>query len=405
MKVPKIAGALTWLDDDLLLEAQDRKHRHWVALVAACAVLVLVLGFGIRYGSSFWRYAGGATVGDSEQISGSFWPGQSPQPPAMPWDDSLYYRVELPKQSRRPGETVTLELFLGLKDNYLEAGELEIQVAAADFAVTCDGWTVTDGKLSVPDFCEGGYTKEAPLKLTVLLTPVFAQSWGKGTITVTARFLPEDADAFCEKVSGEIYVDEYAAGVLQQIRENGLSVFHYSLGYAMDQAELRVSAKAGGSDLWLEMLIDHYTTWQLSGRAFADLYYGDVFSDRIIATVFSYNAEAQTVRFQYYSKNIRYSSSEMIQDPQIWTLYQKAQAAMDQQTHAEDPAAKEAYMALAKRIVQVLLERGIITRQEYEAELLWLPQAGEVSPYGLMYPGGLQEYWPIRKYLITHEDP
>ena len=332
-------------------------------------------------------------------------PSDDPSAPPLPWDDTLYLKGGAKKTSYVPGETVELQFEIGFKNDYLGNGALRLAVKALHFDVSVEGYTCKDGVVVIDGITSEQYSVEQPLSIKVILTPVYREAYAMGTISLSVGFVPDNGDELNDKIAASNVPDNYSDWQTIFFEEGALRLESAELDYAADKVELILdSAPMSAVDTWEIMIARHYEGGKITAREFADMYYHWAYEDKIYASIDSYMTVEHTVRFSYMSKNIRYTSLEYIDAPEMWALYEKVQAfERGGWENRHSPEADAARRALAEYILLYMKEQGIITAQEYEAEADWMAQASRVGNAEMGYDQNIAPYARvIQKYMYTH---
>jgi hypothetical protein len=131
-----------------------------------------------------------------------------------------------------------------------------------------------------------------------------------------------------------------------------------------------------------------------------------LYRNTICATVNRYSGENPGVGFIYLSKNIRYWSKNgaLVYDPKMRELYEKVLAFRSSEGNNYPSAeARAALREQAEYILLYMKEQGIITAEEYEAEVAWMAQARTVGDKSYGYSHAVAPYYDeLQDYMYTH---
>lgn len=321
-------------------------------------------------------------------------PPRDPSAPPLPWADTLFLEATAEKTSYAPGEPVRLYLQIGVANDYLGEGDLRVSIKAPDFDVEVKDYAYKEGSVIIENVEERIYS------LWITLTPNYEEAYAMGTITLSVAFVPDDANAFMDKIEASDVPENYYDWQTIFWENGALWLGSTSVDYAADQVELILdSTPMGAVDTWEIMIARHYEEGKITTREFADMYYHWSYRNHIYASIDVYREQEQTVRFSYMSQNIRYAQLEMIDDPQMWALYENVRA-IDDRNSTE---AKAACRALAEYILLYMREQGIITVQEYESESAFMAAMERVGSSSGGYDQNIAPYArKIEKYMYTH---
>lgn len=326
-------------------------------------------------------------------------PPKDPSAPPLPWADTLFLEATAEKTSYAPGEPVRLYLQIGVANDYLGEGDLRVSIKAPDFDVAVKDYACEAGSVIIENVEERIYS------LWITLTPNYEEAYAMGTITLSVAFVPDDVNAFMDKIEASDVPENYYDWQTIFWENDALRLGSTSVDYAADQVELILdSAPMGAVDTWEIMIARHYEEGKITAREFADMYYHWFYRNHIYASIDVYREQEQTVRFSYMSQNIRYVQLEMIDDPQMWALYENVRAFEEGswQDH-NSPEANAARRALAEYILLYMREQGIITAQEYESESAFMAAMERVGSSSVGYDQNIAPYArKIEKYMYTH---
>lgn len=386
-----------------------RARRVWrrLGIVAACLALVIGAYFPIRNATYILPYMGGATFVDTEQKGSSAIIGShAPSAPPCPWDDTLYLKGEVEACSYKPGQTIELLLDLGVKNDFTGDGAWRLTVTAPDFDITVEGYECVGGVVIIENATQENHPAERPLTLKVVLTPAYDESYAMGTITLSVGFVPNDKQALMQKIAASNVPYHYEQWQTAFFDNGALRLGSTTLDYAADIAELRLDTSArGAADVWEIMLGQHYRMGKISGRELADMYYHRAYLDLIFASVTSYKEEEKTMRFSYMSQNIRYDHKEFIDNPVLWDFHERTQAI--EESGGWEYMQSPEYLALRREeaayILLYMKEQGIITAEEYEAEVAHMARTEQIGNMQRGMGQNLDSYRRVlRKYEYTH---
>ncbi len=399
------------VDDKYVMAAMKQPNHTWrmwqmIGIVAACLILVVGAYFPIRNAVIMGRHQGGAVFADTEQTGSSVIIGaQKPSDPPLPWEDTLYLKGEVETRSYEPGEKIELRFEIGLKNDYLGAGDLKLTVNAPDFDVHFEGIEGENNVAIIENRAAKRYTLEQPLTFKLVLAPDYQEAYAIGTVSLSVGFVPADADALEDKIAASD-VPHYNENWQTAFFDNGaLRLGRAEVDYGADMVELRLDTTVSGAvDCWERMIAEHYKMRKISARELSALYCSWAYRDRIYASVESYMTVEHTVRFSYMSKNIRYRCDEYVDAPEMWTLYEKVRAfEMADWNDYNSAEAAAARRALAEYILLYMREQGIITIEEYETEAAWMAQTSGVGNFGMGFDQNIAPHSRvIQKYMYTH---
>lgn len=385
-----------------------RAHRIWkrFGILAACLALLIGAYFPVRNAVIIGQYKSGAVFVDTEQKGSLLSVGaHKPEAPPLPWDDTLYLKGEVTTRSYEPGQAVELSFEVGLKNDYPGAGSLRLTVKAPDFDIAVEGYECEDGVLTIDHATPERYSAEQPLTIKVVLTPAYEEAYTMGTISLSVAFVPDDGQALTDKIEESDVPLHYDGWQTAFFEDGALRLGSAALDYAADMVELRLDTSVRGAvDVWEIMIGQHYKLRKISAVQLADMYYDYAYRDVISASVTSYMNEEHTVRFCYESKNIRYESTEYLDIPEMWELYEKVQSFENGDWDAyNSPECLAARRDLAEYILLYMREQGIITAEEYESEALWMAQVEKIGNYGVGFDQNLAPCKRVlQKYMYTH---
>ncbi len=385
MKREELLRAMSDIDEKIVEQAADalagrKRLRVWqkAALIAACVALMLCAGnLALRM-----QAVPGKTFFNSEKAPSSLsFGGMEPLPPELPWDDSLSLKISMETCSYRPDETAALRIEAWLKDDVLGSGDLHIRFSDDFFSISYNGAAPENGCIVIADFTADNYGKDTPLVLTVQLKAPQVRVYG-GTLGIGVNFVPADMGAFWESMTEHERQNIssygwYAADMTELPLEN------CGIYYAIDPLELRFRGRNSRYGLMSDLLSDHLITLQISGKEFVDLHYDYAYRDHITVARTSYMDDGR-FRVEYISKNIRWQSQEFIQDEALWQLFEQLEQ-YDLWEDQNDPEMDALYRQAAEALLERMVQSGVITQSEYEAELLWIRQAGTVSNMFIAY--------------------
>lgn len=402
------------VDDQFIMAAMTpprRRRRVWmpIGVVAACLAIVIGAYFPIRNAILNGKYQQGAVIVDTEKkddplIDFNFG-AQEPSAPPLPWDNTLYLRGETATCSYQPGSKVELHFEIGLKDNVLGGGAFRLAVNAPDFQIDVEGYECKDGVVIVDHAGPDRYSLEQPLKIKLILTPTYTEAYAMGTISLSVGFVPDDAEAFRDKIEASNVPENYSDWQTIFFDGDALRLKQAAVDYAADRVELILDTEPMGAvDTWEVMIARHYKTGKISAEEFANMYYHWAYRNKIYASVDSYMTKEHTVRFSYMSQNIRYTQTNYVDASEIWARYEKVQAFeqgdWENYNSAEAAAARR---SLAECILLYMKEQGIITPEEYESELAFMAATKNVGNWGVGYDQNIAPYArKIEKYMYTH---
>ncbi len=368
----------------------------------------MALIFGIIFSGRFAYYLaqapGAFTMLDThkKQSYGGSFGASKPSVPPKYWDRALYAKVYGKKGVYEPNEGFELYFELGMTKS-LGAGDLIIKIDSGDFAAESAFGEIENGTLIIEDFTNESYSKEEPLCFKLVFTPEFAEEWARGRVQFSFGLAFDDVEAFIA-LAGE-YMNQFPSShpnwEEKYLDGNFLSLTSASFDYACDGVELWVTDY--GDILLEKMLISHYNTWRINKRDFMRVYYEYLYRDNVFASVTSYMEENRTFEFEYISKNIRYEKRGFISNDEIWALSEEIDAMTA--GFQRPPELAEKQMQMAHLLLEYMLETGVITRAEYEAELVWLSEVSTVGNMKAAYPGKMGDYANnFHKYIYTHKD-
>ncbi|MBQ8403461.1 MAG: hypothetical protein IJX55_03425 [Clostridia bacterium] len=410
MKAEKISQALGEIDEKYIEEAENYKRSKKSVIarqflrVAACFALVL----GILFSGRFAYYLAQAPTAftmvntHKKQSFGGAFGASKPSVPPTYWEKALYAKVYSKKGTYKPNESFELYFELGMTKN-LGAGDLIIEIDGGDFATESSFGEIENGVLVIEDFTVESYSKEEPLCFKLVFTPEFAEEWASGRVQLSFGLAFDDVEEFIA-LAGE-YMNQFPSShpnwKENYLDGNFLSLTSANFDYACDGVELWVTDY--GDILLEKMLMNHYNTLRINKRDFMRIYYEYLYSDNVFASVTQYMQEEKTFKFEYISKNIRYEKTEFISDEEIWALHEEIDAMTE--NFQRPPELAEKQMEMAHLLLEYMFETGVITRAEYEAELVWLSEVSTVGNMQAAYPGKIGDYANnFRKYIYTHKD-
>ncbi len=324
-----------------------RKHRRTLrlrcSLVAACLCTViagLVIAIPMLYRDEPERINTDNFVILSEYTDID--QDSSSECPKGPFDGLIGYRVLTEKLGYGPDEAITLVLSYGLTREPRYKGVVKATLDTGAFSSTAPK-EITVGRLNFAK--HGGYDA---LKLRIPLTPPKEASYGE--IVIEFRFYPDDPEALR----------------LYSLDENGsLLLTHIEVPYVTNKFETAFSSSYGisGRELFIERLPILCESGKITKKQFADIYYSMRFSDTVIVDILQKSIHSNSFRFCYYSKNIRYESSEHTDDYELLaSRFQARRFAVD--------------------ALDYMKKNGVITEDEYRSELLWLNEVASISEDG-----------------------
>ena len=410
MKAEKISEALGEIDEKYIEEAEDYKRSRksvifaHIGKLAACLVLIFGIIFSGRFAYYIAQAPGAFTMLDThkKQSFGGALGSHKPSMPPTYWDKALYAKVYGKKGVYKPNESFELYFELGMAKE-LGAGDLVINIGSGDFAAESTFGEIEDGALTIEDFTTENYSKESPLCFKIVFTPEFAEEWARGKVTLSFDFKFDDVEEFVS--AADEYMSQFPSAYPDwketYLEQNVLRLASESFDYACDGVELWVVEY--GDVLLEKMLINHYNTWRINKSDFMRVYYEYLYRDNVFASITSYKEEEQTFEFEYISKNIRYEKKGFVSDDEIWALYEE----IDDMTEGFErpPELAEKQMQMAHLLLEYMLKTGVITRAEYETELLWLSEVSAVGNMKAAYPGKMGDYANnFHKYIYTHKD-
>lgn len=407
----KLNRAFEAVDDTYIMAAMKPPRfarRVWMRVGVAVACLLLLIGayFPVRNAIIMGQYKGGAVFADTEQKGSSLAIGsQNPSAPPLPWEETVYLKGTVETCSYQPKDKVELYVEIGLKNDYLGKGDLMLTIRAPDFDIAVEGHDCVEGNVIIEDAAPDTCSAEQPLSFKVVLTPVYSEIYAMGTISLAVGFVPEDGEAFFDKIEASDVPQNYYEWQTIFFENGVLKLESATLDYAADMVELRLdTSPRGASDVWEIMIAQHYKVNKISAEEFSNLYCTWAYRDRIYASIDSYMTVEHTVRFSYMSKNIRYRCDEYIDAPEMWSLYQDVQTfEMGDWDDYNSPEADASRRALAEYILRYMREQGIITAEEYERESALMAATKNVGNFSVGYDQNIAPYARvIEKYMYTH---
>ena len=407
MNAEMISRAIGEIDDKYIEEAANFKRTkkqiflRRAAALAACFALIVSVLFSGNFVFLLAQAPGGFTLVDTHKkplFDFSFGAGATSAMPPY-WAKALYAKVYGKKGVYKTGENVEIYFELGMAREVLGGGDLIIGIDGGDFAMESSYGKIEDGRLIIEDFTMENYSKEEPLCFKLAFEPKFANDWASGRIRIFFDFRFDDFDGFIAKA--EEYMGKFPSSYPNWkndfFKGNLLELENTGFDYACDGVEMWVASR---TDMLLEkMLMNHYDTWRISGQEFMRIYYEYLYSDNVFASVTQYMEEEKTFKFEYISKNIRYEKKEFTSNDEIWALFRE----IENYDHSGELPEKQ--IKMAELLLGYMLETGVITREEYENELIWLSEAGSVGNSQAAYPGKIGNYaHKLQKYIYTHTD-
>lgn len=401
MNNAQLLDAISDIDDDLIEETYAVLNREKsrgrgsmvrrLGVLAACLVLAVCAAVISASPGSDLTFLNTEELRLSLGFGGAFMAVEE-----YPWDDSYLLKVYMEDSSYKPEESTQLLIEVGLKDDVLGQGDLLIFFDDDFFAITCDQAQVQDNCIVIENFTRQTYPRNDPLKLTVQLRAPSVDS-NCGTVRLYVCFIPEDMQAFSGY--GAFWHD---GEVIPEPVKETIILKRCSIGYALNDLEICFSKGEYGAEIFRSMLENQLRQGKISEETYVAQHYTYYYRNHIRVCRERYDPESQTFRLEYFSKNIRYVSEDFLSDPELWPLFQQLETFDVMNDPTEESA--QLYRELAKKVLARMLADGVITRQEYDAELLWVDAAGSISNMTYIIESGLRERL-FDLYTYTHFDP
>ncbi len=350
-------NSLGLVGDDLISEAEPEKltayfkakrHRTLLKLkisaVAACLCLIAVGLFiaipMLHRGPERINTDNFVILSEYTDIDQDF----SSECPKGPFDGLIGYRVLTEKLGYDPNEPAILVLSYGLVREPICGGIIKATVSTGDFSTDAPR-EITVGRLSM-DKDHGWEARQLKIAL-----------------------IPPDERAFGEiEIEFRLYPDEPRP--TYPLDENGsILLTHIDVPYIANEFETAFSPYSiSGRELFLERLPILLEAGKITEKQFADMYCDILFEDTVYVEMHQrYFVNNNSFRFRYYSKNIRYESPIVNDYEMSIKRFQPK--------------------ALAVAALDYMKENGIITEEEYRAELLWLDEVGTITDDNSFYQG------------------
>lgn len=321
-----------------------------------------------------------------------------PTPPPMPWDNSLALTGKVDSGIVENGRDIELKFTLNANDHVLSGGDLHLVFEMKDFVLKKDGEEIENNTYVIKDFFDEGKSADSE-SLTLALSPDFEDGLAIGDVDLWIRFVPDDMDEFMERM---IEKDQYVVFESEQILEDGfLSLGSGAISYCVDSVETWLKNGTSFGNVFYDMSRYHYDKGLISAEEMARLCYGYRYLNSVQTFVCDYNKDDHTMAIGYYSKNIRYESSDKLSDSAL----EEALLAHEEFWHTNHYQPAKGGLDATLRILEIMKDRGVITDEEYERELLLLDEVlGVYTGFTSRFPGGESGYEEIDALHLTHND-
>ena len=321
-----------------------------------------------------------------------------PTPPPMPWDNSLALTGRVDSGIVENGQDIELKFTLNANDHVLSGGDLHLVFETKDFVLKKDGKAVENNTYVIDGFFDEGRSADSE-SLTLALSPYLEDGLAIGDVDLWIRFVPDDIVEFMERMTEE---DRYVAFESEQILEDGfLSLGSGAISYCVDSVETWLKNGTSYGNVFYDMSRCHYDKGLISAEEMAKLCYGYKYLNRVRTYVCDYNKDDHTMAIGYYSKNIRYESSDKLSDSAL----EQALLAHEEFWHTNHYQPAKGGLDATLRILEIMKDRGVITDEEYERELLLLDEVlGVYTGFTSRFPGGESGYEEIDALHLTHKD-
>lgn len=321
-------------------------------------------------------------------------PCTPPSPPPQPWDDSLYMKGYVDSGIVKGGEDIELHFTMAANDSVLSGGDLYIVFNTDDYRVMHEGEACEDNTFIIEDFFEDGkYSGE--VQKTIILSPDYPDGCATGYVSIWVRFVPHDIEEFAERMMKS---DDYYDYGLERLSTDGyIALAGSSISYCADSVETWLKYGTSFGDVFRDLSTYHYEKELISAEEMARLTFGHRYQDDVYVDTDRELDDPEGVRIGYYSKNIRYESTYCVNDEKL----SDAIIAHEEFWETEHYQPAKGGLEIALRILEIMKERGVITDEEYQNELIWLD---EVRGIYFPYSGGRSEYDEVNEYFITHKD-
>lgn len=331
------------------------------------------------------------TTADSEK---RVVPCTSPSPPPQPWDDSLYMKGSVDSGIVTGGEDIELNFTMAANDSVLSGGDLHIVFETTDYTVKHKEKTCEDNTFVIKDFFEDGkYSDEIQEK--IMLCPDYTDGWACSYVSIWVRFVPHDIEEFAERMMKS---DDYYDFGLEYLYDDGyISLAGSAISYCADSVETWLRYGTSYGDVFDDLSTYHYSKKLISTEEMAVLTFGYRYQHQVYVSASTHPDDTEGVRIGYYSKNIRYESTYCVNDEKLFNAIRAHEEFWE--TEHYQPA--KGGLNIALRILEIMKERGVITENEYQNELIWLDEVR-----GIYFPHsyGRTEYDEVNELFITHKD-
>ncbi len=321
-------------------------------------------------------------------------PCTPPSPPPQPWDYSLYMKGTVDSGIVEGGEDIELNFTMAANDNVLSGGDLHIVFDTNDYTVKHEGKTCEDNTFIIKDFFEDEkYSNEIQEK--IMLCPDYQDGWACSYVSIWVRFVPHDIEEFAERMMKS---DDYFDYGLERLSTDGyISLAGSAISYCADSVETWLRYGTSFGDVFNDLSTYHYSKGLISTEEMATLTFGYRYQYLVNVSTTTHPDDPEGVRIGYYSKNIRYESTYCVNDEKL----SDAIRAHEEFWETEHYQTAKGGLNIALRILEIMKERGVITEEEYQKELIWLDEVR-----GIYYPhsGGRTKYDEVNEFFITHKD-
>lgn len=314
----------------------------------------------------------------------------------LPWNNSLYMVGTVKKGIYNKDESIPLDFTVGLNDGILPDGDLRITIFTDDFTAEMSGQSIQNNSYIIKDFFSKGADKGDAADFTIYLSPDYSDIWAADKIRVSAQYVPHDMEAFMEEMG------KYLECTLGIVHDDYISLVSGELAYAADSVETWIKRGSSYGNVFSDITKYHYEKKIISSEEMAECYFEFKQKDTVNAYVYRYNESAHTMKIGYFSRNIRYIGEYTISDSELEEAI-LAHKAFWNENHYQ-PA--KGGLNVALRILEIMLERGVITDAEYLTELDLIENIqgvhADFSEHNGSFP--YTNYQEVNSLRETHKD-
>lgn len=314
----------------------------------------------------------------------------------LPWNDSLYMIGTVDNGIYASGDKIPLRFTIGLNDNVLPSGDLCVKITTEDFIVEASNQNLKNNTYVIENFFSADNNQSSPVEFTIFLSPDYADIWAAGTICIDIYYRPHDIDGFMEEMG------EYLECSLGIVQEDCIAVGSGEIAYAADSLELWMRRGSSYGNVFDDITKYHYEKKMISTEEMAECCFEFKQKDTVNAYVYRYNETAHTMKIGYFSRNIRYIGEYTISDSKLEEAILSHEAFWNENHY--QPA--KGGLNVALRILEIMLERGVITDAEYSTELDLIENIqgvhADFSEYNGSFP--YTNYQEVDALRETHTD-